>query len=96
MTADELARFKALSPEQQRDKFKALYKAHVQDKAAKGESEREQLQEKAKSSADKSSGDNESLKLFEWSKEDKDRLKSEIFHRMMPRQVLSRYVLLVL
>jgi hypothetical protein len=94
MTADELARFKALSPEQQRDSFKALYKAHVQDKAAKGESEREQVQEKAKSSADKSAGDNESesLKLFEWSKEDKDRLKSEIFHRMMPHQVFRRFV----
>ena len=87
MTADELARFKALSPEQQRDKFKALYKAHVQEEAAKGESEREQVQEKAKSSADKSSGDNDSLKIFEWSKEDKDKLKSEIFHRMMPHQV---------
>ena len=37
MTADELARFKALSPEQQRDKFKALYKAHVQDMAEKDE-----------------------------------------------------------
>jgi hypothetical protein len=43
MTADELARFKALSPEQQRDKFKALYKAHVQDKAEKAE----RLQEEA-------------------------------------------------
>ena len=92
MTADELARFKALSPEQQRDSFKALYQAHVQDKAAKGESEREQVQERAKSSADKSAGDSESLKLFEWSKEDKDRLKSEIFHRMMPHQVFRRFV----
>ena len=41
MTADELARFKALSPEQQRDKFKALYKAHVQDKAEKAERQEE-------------------------------------------------------
>jgi hypothetical protein len=51
MTADELARFKALSPEQQRDKFKALYKAHVQEEAAKGEREEEQ----AKAAAEKQS-----------------------------------------
>ena len=51
MTADELARFKALSPEEQRVKFKALYKAHVQDKAEKGERE----EEKAKTAADKQS-----------------------------------------
>ena len=44
MTADELARFKALSPEQQRDKFKALYKAHVQDKAEKAERQEEEAE----------------------------------------------------
>jgi hypothetical protein len=53
MTADELARFKALSPEQQRDKFKALYKAHVQDKAEKDE--RQQQEEQARTAAEKQS-----------------------------------------
>jgi len=48
MTADELARFKALSPEQQRDKFKALYKAHVQDKAEKAEKQQEEEAEAAR------------------------------------------------